>query len=345
PALPVERTDTPPPPTVQTDVPPPSTEQTGAPTPAPTPSGPRIVFPEPVYDFGTVEQGEQITHLFRFINQGEQDLRIADVKTSCGCTAAIISANVIPPGQEGTISATFETARFIGEKVKNVTVYSNDPLQSVTTLTLQGEITVEIAPEPAQLYLGRPHRSEEVTQTVEVLYDAGKPISITKVENTHPAVRVQTEDLEKGNKKGKKLTVTLKKGAAIGRLNDQITVTTTSQKIPTLTIPVFGSIEGDVLVQPPQVSFGTIRQGESRAREVRIKSRAASPVRVLRVESSAANVVPEVTEVKQGEEYRLTLKTKSDGKPGRIQGEVQVFTDHPEEKMLTIPLYGVVGGA
>jgi hypothetical protein len=27
---------------------------------------------------------------------------------------------------------------------------------------------------------------------------------------------------------------------------------------------------------------------------------------------------------------------------GRIQGEVQVYTDHPEERVLTIPLYGIV---
>src|SRR5207249_3565736 len=121
-------------------------------------------------------------------------------------------------------------------------VYSNDSLQPVTALTLQGEITVEVAAEPAQIYIGRPHREEATTYTVEVLYDASKPITITKVENIHPAVSVRTENLDKGDKKGKKLLVTLKKGAPLGRLNDQITVTTTSQKVPTINIPVFGNV-------------------------------------------------------------------------------------------------------
>lgn len=351
PAAQAEQTDIPPAPAEQPEVPAPLVNQTAPPpSPAehaapPAPGGPRIVFSEPIYDFGIVEQGEKITHLFRFTNQGEQDLRVEDVKTTCGCTAAVTSVNVIAPGQEGMISATFDTARFIGEKVKSISVYSNDSLQPVTTLTLQGEITVEVAAEPAQLYIGRLHRDEKITYTIEVLYDANKPITITKVENTHPAVQVQAEDLDKGDKKGKKLTVTLKKGAALGRLNDQITVTTTSQKVPLISIPVFGNIEGDVLVLPPQVSFGTIRQGESKAQEVRIKSRAAAPVHVLRAQSSAADVVPEVTEIKQGEEYSVTLRTKGESKPGRIQGEVQIFTDHPEEKVLTIPVYGVINGA
>ena len=319
--------------------------QEAAPPVTPADSAPRIVFGEPAFDFGKVEQGEQVTHMFRFTNQGGQDLRIESVKTSCGCTAAMISAEVIPPGQEGTISATFDTTHFSGEKAKGITVYSNDPLQPVATLTLQGEITIEVAVEPAQLYLGRVRRGEETTQTVEVFYDANKPIEIAKVENSHPSVHVQTEELSKEGKKGKKLLVTLKKDAPLGRLNDQITVTTTSPKKPVVEIPVFGSIEGDMLVLPPQVSFGVIRRGESKTQEISIKNRGTKPVQVVRIHNSSAEVVAELTPVKPGEEYRVTLRTKGESKPGRIQGEIQVFTDHPEEKVLTIPLYGIVAEA
>jgi hypothetical protein len=309
---------------------------------APATSSPRIVFSGPIHDFGKVEQGAQVTHLFRFTNQGAHDLRIESVKTSCGCTAAVISADVIPPGGEGTISATFDTTRFAGEKAKSIAVYSNDPLQPVTTLTLQGEITIEVAADPPQLYLGRLRRGEGKTGTIEVLSDTAKGISIVKVENSHPAVSLRTEDLQKEDRQGKKIHVTLKKDVSLGRFNDQITVTTTSSKKPTIVIPVFGSIEGDLLVQPPQVSFGVVRQGEGKTQEVSIKNRAKKPVHLLRAQSSVADVTPELTAVKDGAEYRLTISAKAESKPGRIQGEVQVFTDHAEETVLTIPLYGMV---
>jgi hypothetical protein len=156
---------------------------------------------------------------------------------------------------------------------------------------------------------------------------------------------VQAEDFAREDKKGKKLIVTLKKDAPLGRLNDRIMVTTTSQKKPVLEIPVFGSIEGDVVVVPPQASFGVVRKGETKTQEISIKNRGTKPVQVVRMQNSAPDVVAEVTSVKQGEEYRLTLRTKGESKPGRIQGEVQVFTDHPEEKMLTIPLYGIIAEA
>ena len=305
---------------------------------------PRLVFTESIFDFGKVEQGAQVNYLFRFTNQGGRDLRIESVKTSCGCTAAVISSEVLAPGQEGTISATFDTSHFSGEKTKEISVYSNDPTHAVTTLTLQGEITVEIEVEPPQLYLGRVRRGEETVRSVDVVYDADKPITITKVENSSPLLTVHTQDIEQGGRKGKKLIVTLKKNAPLGRLSDTIRVTTTSKKRPTIEIPVFGSVEGDLVLAPPQVSFGVVQQGERKTQEVSIKSRSTIPIHIVKVLSSNADIEPVLTTIKDGEEYKLALNARTDSKVGRIEGEVQIFTDHPTEKVLTIPLYGMVSG-
>jgi hypothetical protein len=249
---------------------------------------------------------------------------------------------VIPPGQEGTISATFDTAHYSGEKTKEISVYSNDPAQPMTTLTLQGKITVEVEADPPQLYLGRVRRGEEIVRSVDILYDGNKPITITKVENASSMFTVQMQDLEGRERKGKKLIVTLKKDAPIGRLSDEIKVATTSEKRPTVDIPVFGSIEGDLVVAPPQVSFGVLRRGEGKTQEVSIKSRSPKPIHVVNVKSSNADVAAALTTVKDGEEYKLTLTVKNDSKPGRIEGEVQMVTDHPAETLLSIPLYGMI---
>ncbi|MSQ47705.1 MAG: DUF1573 domain-containing protein [Deltaproteobacteria bacterium] len=321
------------------ETPPPAPSLTA---PATEPQAPRIVFQELLHDFGTLEQGDQVNHLFKFTNQGSRDLRIESVKTSCGCTAAVVSSEVTAPGQEGMISATFDTSKFFGERVKTVSVHSNDPLQPVTTLTLQGVIAVEVTIEPIQLYLGRVRRGANTTHTIELLHDTNKPISITDATVTSPLIRLRSEDLEKNGKKGKKLFVTLRKDAPLGRVSTDITVTTTSQKHPTLSIPVFGHIEGDMLVQPPQVSFGVVRKGDTKQQDIRIKSRSSKPVHIVRTQSSTSTVIAEVATVKDGEEYSLTLKVNPEGTAGQIRGEVQVFTDHPAEKVLSIPVYGML---
>lgn len=301
---------------------------------------PRVVFDQPVYDFGTVEQGEKVTHLFRFHNRGGRDLRIESIKTSCGCTAAVLSDSLIPPGGQGTISATFDTGQFLGEKKKTVVVHTNDPGQAATTLTLQGEIRVEVAADPPQLYIGRLAYGKAVSRRVEVISNAD--VEITQVSNTHPSVRVRTEPLQRDGQQGKTLIVTVAEDAPLGRLNDQITVTTTSPKRPSVLIPVFGSVEGELVVRPPQVTFGVVPPGLDTTRRVTITNRSKTPVRINRVTSTAGRVAAWLATVTEGVEYTLVVKVAADSQPGRIQGEVQVFTDHPLEKALSIPLYGRV---
>ncbi len=321
-------------------------ESEGSPTPDTVAFiGPRMQVDEPVFDFGRVEQGEKVTHDFLFTNQGNRDLRVQSVKTSCGCTAAVIAADTIPPGTEGTIQATFDTKRFAGQKAKAIRVHTNDPLNPVTTLTLRGEITVEVQVQPAQLYLGRLQRGSPITRTITILYDENKSLEITDITNANPAISVRAEDVQVEGKKGKALRVSVSKTARRGPLKDTITVTTTSQKKPTISIPVVGSVEGDISVSPSQVSFGVVRQGVGETRTVRIKNRSAQPLGIGKVRSSLDTVKPELTEVTPGKEFELRLHITGDTEPGRIRGSIEVMTDHPEETQLTIPLFGIVSAA
>src|SRR3990172_1452466 len=88
--------------------------------------GPAMQFEEMEYDFGTVVQGSAVKHTFKFKNVGTDTLKIAQVKTSCGCTAAWESSKVIPPKAEGQIEVSFNTGSRQGKASKTVYVYSND---------------------------------------------------------------------------------------------------------------------------------------------------------------------------------------------------------------------------
>ena len=309
-----------------------------------TPAGPRLHVDAPVFDFGRVEQGETVTHVFRFSNRGTRALRIESVETSCGCTAAVLADDTIAPGAAGSIRARFDTGRFLGAQSKRLDVRSNDPAHPTTTLVLQGEVTAEVAVRPSQLYLGRLRRGSRATRTVSVLYDADTPISITGIDHDHPGLRVETEAVEADGKRGRRVHVRVADTAPLGQLRDTLTITTTSEKKPRLTVPVFGNVEGDVAVEPPQVSFGVVRPGARRTRTVRIENGGAAPLRILEVTSSLDAVVPELHEVTPGREFRLDLHVRG-GTPGRLRGKVEVVTDHPEQARLAVRVFGAVRDA
>lgn len=107
---------------------------------------PRVNFKEDSRDFGKVDQGEVLTHVFDFSNDGEAPLVIKRVRTSCGCTAAIVSEKKIAPGKSGKIEVTLNTRGFEGRLNKYVFVETNDPKQPQVQLTVIA--TINVPPRP-----------------------------------------------------------------------------------------------------------------------------------------------------------------------------------------------------
>ncbi len=121
-------------------------------------SGPKIQIEESEYDFGTIKAGEAIAHEFNFLNAGTADLIITDVKTSCGCTAAVTSAKTIAPGEAGSLKVTFNSAGRKGRQNKTATIFSNDPEQPKIAVRMRGHVDPgeqpEIAVAPLSLDIG-----------------------------------------------------------------------------------------------------------------------------------------------------------------------------------------------
>lgn len=66
-------------------------------------------FVDSVFNFGQINDGEVVEHTFRFKNVGKGPLSIVKVEASCGCTTPKWTKEVIPPGGEGSITATFDS--------------------------------------------------------------------------------------------------------------------------------------------------------------------------------------------------------------------------------------------
>jgi len=103
-------------------------------------NAPKIAFENKKYDFGTLEQGEKITHTFRFTNEGKRDLIIRAMNASCGCTSPEPEKKQIAPGESGAIKVIFNSSGKIGRQHQRVTVITNDPEHPVTKLHLNGVV-------------------------------------------------------------------------------------------------------------------------------------------------------------------------------------------------------------
>lgn len=85
----------------------------------------RIAFSNKTYQFGTISQGDKVSHDFTFRNTGDAPLLINNATASCGCTRPEYPFIPIEPGKSGTISVTFNSTGKIGNQRPTVTVSSN----------------------------------------------------------------------------------------------------------------------------------------------------------------------------------------------------------------------------
>lgn len=100
---------------------------------------PRILFTETQHDYGIVKEGGTYDYTFQFKNTGKGTLVINDIKTSCGCTAVLISKKEIKPGGDGTLKVELDTKNRVGRMSRTITIVSNDPEEPNKVLTIFAE--------------------------------------------------------------------------------------------------------------------------------------------------------------------------------------------------------------
>ncbi len=107
-----------------------------------TTNAPRIVFETPIYDFGTIKQGELVDFTFKFKNTGLSPLIVKSAKATCGCTVPKPSNEPILPGESGEIPVTFNSSGKADDITKTITVTTN-AYPNRTQVKLVGFVQVE----------------------------------------------------------------------------------------------------------------------------------------------------------------------------------------------------------
>ncbi|BDD05439.1 DUF1573 domain-containing protein [Aureibacter tunicatorum] len=102
-------------------------------------NAPRFNFEEDIYDFGTVDAGDIVEHVFKFTNTGKEPLIIQNASASCGCTVPEYSKEPIAPGADGKITVKFNSKNRRGVQSKTVTITANT-VPKVTKLKIKGEV-------------------------------------------------------------------------------------------------------------------------------------------------------------------------------------------------------------
>jgi len=99
-----------------------------------------ILITNVVYDFKKVSQGSKVNAEYEITNTGKKPLLIRYIGAECFCIR-IKAPNSIKPGEKAIITVMLDTAKEEGvNKLYPITLVSNAPAQSVSTLLLTGTV-------------------------------------------------------------------------------------------------------------------------------------------------------------------------------------------------------------
>ena len=201
-------------------------------------AAPQMVAEQLNYDFGEVLQGGKVDYTFRFRNAGDAVLEVGNVRSSCGCTAALLSARRIAPGDIGELQATFDSTRFRGAVSKVISLDSNDPLHPQISFSLFGKVKVEFVLNPERVSWGKVKINELLEAQVLISNLSPKTINLQPPKPTNPAVTAELSALQILPGEQVELRLSAKLPENMPRLGGYVIIATDFASHPQLRVPV-----------------------------------------------------------------------------------------------------------
>jgi uncharacterized protein (DUF58 family) len=201
-------------------------------------AAPRLQAEAALFNFGQVAEGSKTEHTFRFQNTGDSPLIISKVRSSCGCTAALLSAKELAPGEWGELKTTFNSRGFQGAVTKTVYVYSNDPDQQKSGFRLQGVVQKELLVTPARLQFSAGKDKAPFAATINLRNDGTTQLFLFDLKTTSGELQADLSSAQLAPGESAEIAVRLAPDTDKHRFAGYVTLRTSSPRTPTVRIPV-----------------------------------------------------------------------------------------------------------
>jgi hypothetical protein len=297
---------------------------------------PQIVFEKQVHDFGKNYIGEILRCRFKFKNKGSGELVIGSVKSSCGCTAALVSKNKLLKDEESEVDVTFNPGQRAGKITKSVIINSNDPNNPRYTLTITGEMIEEVNVNPKRINFGIIKKGDSSSKTLEIKTVPELKIEVKKVESPNSYIRIISNKINESNYN---YQIILNNYDHIGKFTGIIFVYTTSNRQERIDIPFFGEIAGDLTFYPETLSFGNVRKGQNTKKTV-IVNFLNNDVGIDKVE-----IIPNIMSYTVSDlntSKRIDVRLHEDTTTGKFNGSIKIYTNSVIQPIVTIPIIGEI---
>lgn len=293
---------------------------------------PRAEIEKTAYEHGEMVLGTTGKHAFTVKNTGNAPLKIAKGPMECKCTIPALARDELPPGESTELIVEF-TPTNEGQFIRHNDFWTNDPDHMLIRLAVQADVVgaMVIVP-PTGWNIGTQDADKDVKIEGSLYSMKSELFKILSVETSSPALTFTHEAHEITTPgapqvtKGYRFFGTLHTKKESGIFGETVTIKTDFPGRETITLPVYGTVKGPLLIFGSQfeprdyrINLGDVRT--DREHRVRLN---------LHVKPGSEEWM--LTEVKSVPEF-LKLELKRQGKVGNMDRytlEVIVPANAPE---------------
>lgn len=285
------------------------------------------MFATTKHEFGTVARGAKAEYEFEIENVFKEDIHIASVRSSCGCTTPSISKDTLKTYEKGAIVAKFNTASFLGHRSATITVTIDKPYYAEVQLQVAGFIRSDVVFEPGLVNLGQLDQGAGGEAKVKVTYAGRDNWNLTDVRSANANFEVELSDpVRTRGQVVYTMTVRLKPDAPAGFINDQLTLVSDDARNQLIPLQVEGRVASLLDVSPAAISVGTLDVGQKVTKQLVLKCKQKFKVTEVTCENDGFQF--KLPEADLAKTLHLVPATFTAGdQAGRFSVKIRIKTD------------------
>jgi hypothetical protein len=285
------------------------------------------MFETTSHDFGTVARGAKAEYEFVFSNIYVEDVHVASVRTSCGCTTPVIKTPSLKTYEKGAILAIFNTPKFIGQRGATLTVTFDKPYYAEVQLQVSGYIRSDVVLDPGSAEFGTVEQGTAAEKTLAINYAGRDDWEIVDVKSANPHLSGKVVETRRGDGLvSYNLVVRIDENAPVGYVDDHLVLVTNDRSSTEVPVPVEGIVQAGIRVSPASLFMGVVQPGQKVTKQVVVKGN--KPFRIISVNCDGKDFHFDTSKDKTPKELHLIPVTFVAGKePGKVSKTIRIETD------------------
>lgn len=295
------------------------------------------------HDFGTVARGSKTIYEFEIENIYEEEIHIASVRASCGCTIPSIKKDTLKTWEKGAIVAEFNTRAFLGQRSATVTVTIDKPYYAEVQLNVKGYIRSDVVFNPGTVNFGEVDNGSPAEKRVELTYAGRESWKILDVRSANPNLEVELNEKARGSGRVTyEMLVRLNGDASEGYLEDQLTIVTDDARLKNISLPIEGRVVAPLTVSPGSLFLGVLEPGQKVTKQLVVKGK--TPFKVLAVRCSD-NCFEFKTNTEAKSLHLIPVTFTASDSPGKLVQTIEIETDLPKSAIASCTATATIKGS